>query len=147
MPAIALAGALLATGAAAERRPVLDQIAVPHDYYFREMYLPQLTSGPSSLAWMPDGTALVYSMQGSLWLQALGSDVAEQLTAGPGYDFQPDVASDGRRVVFTRYAADAMELEVLDLQTRAVTALTHGGAVNLEPRWSPGGNRIAFVST
>lgn len=147
MPAIALVGALLATGAAAERRPVLDQIAVPHDYYFREMYLPQLTSGPSSLAWMPDGTALVYSMQGSLWLQALGSDVAEQLTAGPGYDFQPDVASDGRRVVFTRYAADAMELEVLDLQTRAVTALTHGGAVSLEPRWSPGGNRIAFVST
>jgi TolB protein len=142
-----LTGSLLASAACAQRRPVLDQIAVPHDYYFREMYLPQLTSGPSALAWLPDGTALVYSMQGSLWLQALGSGVAEQLTAGPGYDFQPDVAPDGRRIVFTRYAADAMELMVLDLQTRAVSALTQGGAVNLEPRWSPDGGRLAFVST
>ncbi len=35
----------------AERLPVLPQIDLPHPYYFREMYLPQLTSGPSSLAW------------------------------------------------------------------------------------------------
>jgi TolB protein len=145
--ALAAAGLLLAGGAVAERRPVLDQIQVPHDYYFREMYLPQLTSGPSALAWLPDGTALVYSMQGSLWLQALDSDVAEQLTAGPGYDFQPDVAPDGRRIVFSRYTGDAMELRILDLDTRAVAPLTSDGAVNVEPRWSPDGKRIAFVST
>ena len=29
---------------------------MPHPYYFREMYLPQLTTGPSSLAWSPDST-------------------------------------------------------------------------------------------
>ena len=31
--------------------PVID---APHAYYYHEMYLPQLTSGPSSLAWSPD---------------------------------------------------------------------------------------------
>ena len=139
--------AVLATDALAERRPVLDQIDVPHSYYFREMYLPQLTTGPSSLAWMPDGASLVYSMQGSLWRQAIDSDVAVQLTAGPGYDFQPDVSPDGTEVVFVRYLADALELYILDLETGEVTALTKGGAVNLEPRWSPEGGRLAFVST
>ena len=39
----------------AEREPVLKQIDLPHSYYFREMYLPQLTSGPSSVAFSPDG--------------------------------------------------------------------------------------------
>ena len=87
-----------------QRLPVLQQIDLPHNYYFREMYLPQLTSGPSAVAFTPDGQALVYSMQGSLWRQRLDSGVAEQLTAGPGYDYQPDVSPDGKQVVFARYA-------------------------------------------
>ena len=140
-------GMMLASTALAERRPVLDQIKVPHNYYFREMYLPQLTSGPSALAWTPDGEALVYSMQGSLWLQAIESDTATQLTAGPGYDFQPDVSPDGSEVVFVRYLADALEIHRLNLASGETSALTTGGAVNLEPRWSPDGGRLTFVST
>ena len=143
------AGLLLcmAGAAPAQRHAVLSQIDVPHHYYFREMYLPQLTSGPGSVAFMPDGRSLVYSMQGSLWKQAIGSDEAMQLTAGPGYDYQPDVSPDGTRVVFARYAGDAMELQLLDLGSGATAPLTHGGAVNCEPRWSPDGKRIAWVST
>ena len=53
---------------------MLKQIDLPHTYYFREMYLPQLTSGPSSVAWSPDGKSLVYSMAGSLWRQEIGID-------------------------------------------------------------------------
>ena len=137
----------VAGAAPAQRRAVLGQIDVPHPYYFREMYLPQLTSGPGSVAFMPDGRALVYSMQGSLWKQVIGSDKAVQLTAGPGYDYQPDVSPDGTRVVFARYAGDAMELQLLDLATGTIEPLTHGAAVNCEPRWSPDGKRIAWVST
>ena len=51
--AAAALSALLAlmTPASAQRAPVLRQIKVPHSYYFREMYLPQVTSGPSAVAW------------------------------------------------------------------------------------------------
>jgi Tol biopolymer transport system component len=136
-----------ATPALAQREPVLKQVGVPHAYYWREMYVPQVTSGPSAVTWSPDGTELIYSMQGSLWRQRIGSRVAQQLTAGEGYDYQPDWSPDGRLIVFARYAHDAIELQLLDLAAKSVQPLTANGAVNVEPRWSPDGTRIAFVSS
>jgi TolB protein len=131
----------------AQREQVLKQIDLPHPYYFREMYLPQLTTGPSAAAWSPDSRSLVYSMAGSLWRQELGSTKAEQLTAGPGYDYQPDWSSDQRWVVFVRYDHDAVELWSLDTRDGRTRKMTAGGAVNVEPRFSPDGKRLAFVST
>ena len=131
----------------AQREPVLKQVAVPHAYYWREMYVPQVTSGPSAVTWSPDGNELIYSMQGSLWRQRIGSRVAQQLTGDAGYDYQPDWSPDGKLVVFARYSGDAIELELLDLASKTVRAATATGAVNVDPRWSPDGSRIAFVST
>jgi Tol biopolymer transport system component len=144
----------------AGRLPVLGQIDLPHPYYFREMYLPQLTSGPSSVAWSPDSSELIYSMAGSLWRQRVdaGADdgasgsasapagVARQLTAA-SYDYQPDWSPDGRWVIYSSYRDDAMELWVLDLTSGAAKPLLANGAVNVEPRFSPDGRRIVFVST
>lgn len=144
---VALALLLVPASLLAQREAVLKQVDVPHAYYWREMYVPQVTSGPSAAAWSPDGTQLIYSMQGSLWRQTLGSQVATQQTSGPWYDYQPDWSPDGRSVVFARYAHDAIELQLLDLESGRVTPLTSNGAVNVEPRWSPDGTRIAFVST
>jgi Tol biopolymer transport system component len=133
--------------ASAQRKPVLPQIDLPHPYYFREMYLPQLTSGPSSVAWSPDSREVVYSMAGSLWRQKIDSKTAQQLTDGPGYDYQPDWSPDGKHVVYVSYQNDAMELWLLDLAAGKSQQLTNSGAVNVEPRWSPDGKRIVFVST
>jgi Tol biopolymer transport system component len=131
----------------AQRVPILNQISLPHDYYFRELYLPQLTSGPSSVAWMSDGKSVIYSMAGSLWKQDIESDVAEQLTDGDGYDYQPDVSPDGKKIVFVRYNGVSDELMLLDLPSHQTKSLTDNKAVNLEPRWSPDGSKVAFVST
>jgi TolB protein len=131
----------------AQRRPVLPQIELPHPYYYRELYLPQLTSGPSSLSWSPDSRELVYSMAGSLWRQKLDSAEAIQLSDGDGYDYQPDWSPDGKSIIYVSYQKDAMELWLLDVASGKTTQLTVGGAVNVEPRWSPDGKRIVFVST
>ena len=93
----------MASAVDAQRLPVLPQIGEPHPYYYRELYLPQLTSGPSSLTWGPDSRELIYSMAGSLWRQKLDSESASQLTDGPGYDYQPDWSPDGRSVLYTSY--------------------------------------------
>ncbi|MCI0355889.1 MAG: hypothetical protein L0099_12745, partial [Acidobacteria bacterium] len=103
---------------AAQREPVLPQVAQPHSYYWREMYVPQLTTGPSSAAWAPDSQAVVYSMGGALWQQRLDSGEAEQLTAGDGYDYQPDVSPDGRWVAYVKYDGQSIELWLLNLETR-----------------------------
>jgi TolB protein len=153
-----LAGLAASAIAHAERLPVLGQIDLPHPYYFREMYLPQLTSGPSSLAWSPDSSELIYSMAGSLWRQKIGASaattaaasavtgVAQQLSAR-SYDYQPDWSPNGRWVIYSSYRNDAMELWILDLDSGVAKSLLANGAVNLEPRFSPDGRRIAFVST
>src|SRR5436305_1005030 len=108
LTALTLTAVLNPHPACAQRQTVLKQIDLPHNYYFREMYLPQLTSGPSAVAFAPDGQSLVYSMQGSLWRQETGSTRAEQLTDGPGYDYQPDWSADGKRIAFVRYVNDSM---------------------------------------
>jgi tricorn protease-like protein len=146
---IGLLLALLVTSLplAAQREPVLRQIDLPHPYYYREMYLPQLTTGPGSVAWSPDSRSVVYSMAGSLWQQALDTTSASQLTDGAGYDYQPDCSPDSRWIVFASYAKDAIELWALNLGSKQTHQLTSGGAVNVEPRFSPDGKSIAFVST
>ncbi|HUI62823.1 MAG TPA: CehA/McbA family metallohydrolase [Steroidobacteraceae bacterium] len=143
----ALLAALLSCPAPAQRLPVLGQIDLPHPYYYREMYLPQLSSGPSSLAWSPDSQELVYSMAGTLWRQTVGGALARQLTAASAYDYQPDWSSDGRWIIYASYRNDAVELWVLDTVSGATRPVLQNGAVNVEPRFSPDGNRIAFVST
>ncbi|HXQ63351.1 MAG TPA: CehA/McbA family metallohydrolase [Steroidobacteraceae bacterium] len=142
LAALGLPGPLLA-----DRRPIFEQIDLPHPYYYHEMYLPQLTGGPSSVTFSPDSKEVIYSMAGSLWRQRLDSATAVQLTDGPGYDYQPDWSPDGRSVVYVSYRNSALELWMLDLASRGSRQLTSGGAVNVEPRWSPDGTRIAFVST
>jgi TolB protein len=147
---VAALGFAFACGAstAAGREPVLKQVDLPHSYYWRELYLPQLTTGPSAASFLPDGESLVYSMAGSLWRQRIDSDEAIELTHAAGaYDYQPDVARDGRSVVFTRYDGHAMELWRLDLDSGQTQRLTSGGAVNIEPRLSPDGRQLAWVST
>ncbi|MBI3484757.1 MAG: PD40 domain-containing protein, partial [Acidobacteria bacterium] len=138
---------LVATAASAQRELTYKQVDEPHPYYWREMYIQQLTTGPSSVAWTPDSKSVVYSMAGSLWRQSLDAGTATQLTAGPGYDYQPDCSPDGRWLIYTTYQNDALELFVLEVESGRVSQLTQGGAVNVEPRFSPDSKRIVFVST
>src|SRR5215469_11186033 len=100
----------LSTVLTAQRDPVLKQIDLPHRYYYREMYLPQLTTGPNAASWMPNSRSLVYSIAGTLWRQDLDSTSAQQITAGIGYDYQPDCSPNGHWVVYVTYDKDAMEL-------------------------------------
>ena len=135
LAATALFAAAAASGAG--REPVLSQVKLPHNYYWRELYIPQLTTGPSSVAFMPSGDEVIYSMEGSLWRQKIGARGAQEITRPTAaYDYQPDVAPDGASVVFARYDGNGFELWRRDLTGGGEHALTANGGVNLEPRMS-----------
>src|SRR3989442_12604390 len=96
---LALAGglALLPACLHGQRAAVLKQVDLPHAYYWREMYVPQVTSGPSSVTWSPDGTELIYSMQGALWRQRIGSDPAGHSTSRADFAHHTDRVPDCSR--------------------------------------------------
>ncbi|MDZ4861812.1 MAG: CehA/McbA family metallohydrolase [Gemmatimonadota bacterium] len=148
--ALLLLSGLMPAPAAAQRETVLKQIAEPHNYYFREMYLPQVTTGPAWVTWSPDGQSVIVAMAGELWRLPLGADslgTAVQLTTGPGYAHQPEWSPDGERVVYAVYLNDQIELRILELATLTSRTVLRNGAVNTEPRWSPDGRQVTFVST
>jgi TolB protein len=77
-----------------------------------------------------------------VWIADGGGRGAERLC--DGYD--PEISPDGRRVAFTRYAANGdRAIAIADVATRRVTVLRAvPGTNNYGPRWSPDGTRLLF---
>jgi len=120
-------------GAAAE-------LMKPHPYYFREtLSLPQLTSGPKQPE-LGAGLERVDLFDGGLHcggrnsIPKLPRSLRTELATTTSRIGPPDGKS-GRPMFPTR--KDAMELWLLNLTTGKSSQLTSGGAVNVEPRWSP----------
>ncbi len=111
-----------------------------------------LRNGGSGLAWTPDGRALVlselqvhhtYTVFGDLSLVSVASGSSRRITRGArAYD--PDVAPDGRTIVFARKLGDRSELALVGIDGRDMRTLTDSvaGVEWSGPRWSPSGTSI-----
>lgn len=125
---------------------VLDQDHVGDMAYVVECYLPQITGGPNFPTWSPDGRQLAFAMKGSIFRTAVGSGVAEELTAESSYDSQPAWSPDGKWIAYVAESQEQIHVRLLNVADGSTRALTSGNSVNLEPAWSPDGSRLAYVS-
>jgi Tol biopolymer transport system component len=110
-------------------------------------------TGGASLGWSPDGSSIVFDEPEVHDLFATRSDLrvvevstgrVHKLTHGLRAS-DPDVAPDGRTIVFVRRLADRSELSTLDRDSKQLRTLTQSlpGTQWSGPRWSPSGDRIA----
>jgi len=105
------------------------------------------------LEYMLNGTGFTYDRVGHLWLVDVASGAATRLTEGRAPDGSPAWSADGRRVAFAsnrRRDADLVperrDIYVVDVETRAVRALTRGPrSMFTAPIWLPDGRSIAAL--
>jgi WD40 repeat protein len=103
--------------------------------------------------WSPDGRSVAYASTRdngltSVYVKSVeGTSDPMRIYTARTHGHLSSWSPDGRSVVFTRYDGKAFELWRLDLENGREQALTTGGGVNLEPRISPDGKRIVYVST
>jgi TolB protein len=113
------------------------------------------TRSVGSPVFVPTDQALVYSSDRrggfDLWSRPLSADgsreVPRRLTRHRGNTGLCAVSPDGRRLVYGWRHAGQGDIWTVSAQGGPTSRFTDHPAIDDQPAWSPGGDRIAFVST
>jgi Tol biopolymer transport system component len=120
----------------------------------------QLTSGPypdNSYSWSPDGTKLaVWREEDGEAIYTMNADGSgiQRLSPSPSYDIFPNWSPDRTRLVFCHVLDPGsgpphqiVQIDVMSTDGSNVQTLLSNDTFNMEPRWSPDGSKIVFMST
>ena len=110
----------------------------------------RLTFTPDSIvedtpAWTPDGSRIVYSSGGNIWIiNADGSD-PQQLTSGATRDNQPAVSPDGTMIAYGSTSRTGTDIYLMSIDGRQQRPLRETREREMAPAWFPDG-QLAYLS-
>jgi Tol biopolymer transport system component len=81
-----------------------------------------------------------------VWFDRAGNTLPASL-GGSGACCEPAISPDGKALAFRRQTGGTIDIWLRDLGRSVDTRLTTNGATNLDPFWSPKGDRILFNSS
>lgn len=128
LPVLLLAGALSPLGAATSPPP-----AAP-SRFLRQPSLSQ------------DGSQVVFTYRGDLWLVASRGGEARQLTSHPAWETAPVFSPDGKKIAFASDRYGQLDVFVMDAAGGEAKRLTYNSADDLPSSFSADGSRIYFTS-
>ncbi len=138
---------LLITGAVLAAQPY-PSAGHGGNYMFNFYFPPAPSSTPWMPAWSPDGRWIAVAMSGSIWKVDPREGIAWELTAAPQYHSSPDWSPDGEWIVYTADdGGQTIQLEILNVESGESHVLTDDAFIYTEPRFSPDGTQLAYVST
>ncbi|MBD8528538.1 MULTISPECIES: amidohydrolase family protein [unclassified Massilia] len=95
----------------------------------------------------PDGSRIVFSAQGALWVMPVAGGAARRIT---DYRLEPTApvwSPDGKRIAFQNYAPEGnFHIWTIDPDGRNQRELTDGPFDDREPAWLPDGSGLVFSS-
>jgi Tol biopolymer transport system component len=101
-------------------------------------------------SWSADGSKIAFNSDRggfmNIWVHDLEAGSDEQITEGPGGDFQPNWSPAGDRIAFFSSRAGSSDIWVVDIASGALRNLTSSDSMDVNPFFSPDGRYIAYQS-
>lgn len=139
----------LADGSAAET-PFTATVSFVREPYTHKTYDFQDTSPHKALgifdpALSPDGSKLVFTAIGDLWMLDLAGEELSQLTDDPAIDLSPTFSPDGTQIAFVSDRDGKSDIWIMTLDGGALEKVTDLDMPPNAPSFSPDGKKIAFL--
>lgn len=103
--------------------------------------------------WSPDGTFILFTKEknksSTIWKMRPDGKNLVQLTKTNKKDTWPSLSPDGKTILFSSNESDTFQIYLMDVKMKSKTLMNmvYVGHNNIEPRWSPSGGNIVFVSS
>jgi imidazolonepropionase-like amidohydrolase/Tol biopolymer transport system component len=115
------------------------QVVAPEQFPVRELRWVNVS---------PDGSRVVYSAMGKLYMKALPDGTVKRLTSADDMEMHPSFSRDGKLLAYTSWDDEKLgTVRVRDLASGRETVLTREPGRYESPSFSPDGKRVVYVKS